>query len=262
MFYKKEGIPQESDIVLCTIKKILFHSVFVDLDEYKKLEGLLHISEVSPGRIRNIRDYVKEGKKIVCKVLKVDEEKGHIDLSLRRVNQGQRINKINEYKQAQKAEKILSSVAKKLDISLEDVYKKFGYDIINKYENLNSYFQELLLNGALIKELKLSDKIEKILLEIVNERMKPSRIKISALISLQNNLPNGIELTKKILIDAEKISKEDKVEISYISAPRYRINIDSTNYKSAEATLKEIVDFALNKIKDNKGVGEFLGKEK
>ena len=76
-------MPEEGEIVLCTVKKILYHSIFATIDEYETLEGMLHISEVSPGRIRNIRDFVKEGKQIVCKVLKVDKVKGHIDLSLR-----------------------------------------------------------------------------------------------------------------------------------------------------------------------------------
>ena len=87
---KKKGFPEEDDIVLCTVKKILYHSVFVTLDEYDNLEGMIHISEIAPGRIRNIRDYVREGKKLVCKVLRVRKEKGHFDLSLRRVNEGQR----------------------------------------------------------------------------------------------------------------------------------------------------------------------------
>src|SRR3990167_9616471 len=89
MLYKKKGMPEVNEVVMCTVKKVLFHSVFVDIEDYG-LEGMIHISEVSPGRIRNIRDYVKEGKKIVCKVLKVDEVKGHIDLSLRRVNEAEK----------------------------------------------------------------------------------------------------------------------------------------------------------------------------
>ncbi len=46
-------------------------------------EGLLHVSEISSSWIRNIRDFVREGQKMVLKVLRVDLEKGHIDLSLR-----------------------------------------------------------------------------------------------------------------------------------------------------------------------------------
>ena len=93
MLYKKQGFPEESELVMCTVSNIQYHSVFADLDEYGR-QGMIHISEISPGRIRNIRDYVKEGKKIVCKVLRVNSERGHIDLSLRRVNEAQRKNKI------------------------------------------------------------------------------------------------------------------------------------------------------------------------
>ena len=38
MFYKKEGIPEEGEIVICTIKKILPNSIFVNLDEYQNKE--------------------------------------------------------------------------------------------------------------------------------------------------------------------------------------------------------------------------------
>ena len=74
MLLKKKGFPEEDEIVICTVTKIHFHSVFVNLDEYGR-SGLIHISEVSPGRIRNLRDFVVEGKKVVCKVLRIDEER-------------------------------------------------------------------------------------------------------------------------------------------------------------------------------------------
>ena len=66
MLLKKEGFPEEEELVLCTVLSVYHHSVFVKLDEYDK-KGLIHISEVSPGRIRNIRDYVVEGKKLYVK---------------------------------------------------------------------------------------------------------------------------------------------------------------------------------------------------
>ena len=94
MFYKKKEIPKEGEIVLCTVKKISYHSVFLKLDEYNNLEGMMHISEIAPGRIRTIRDYVKEGKKVVCKILRVNKITKSIELSLRRVNKMQRINNL------------------------------------------------------------------------------------------------------------------------------------------------------------------------
>jgi len=82
MFYKKKDFPEEGEIVLCTVKKILYHSVFVNLDEYENKEGIIHISEISPGRIRNIRDFVKENKTIVCKVLRTNKEKNQFQICL------------------------------------------------------------------------------------------------------------------------------------------------------------------------------------
>ena len=107
MFYKKKGLPEENELVVCTVKKILYHSIFAELDEYSKLDGMIHISEVAPGRIRNIRDYVREGKRLVCVVLKVDTVKNHIDLSLRRVSMSIRHKKNEEFRQEMKAEKLL-----------------------------------------------------------------------------------------------------------------------------------------------------------
>jgi translation initiation factor 2 subunit 1 len=77
MFYKKEGFPEEDELVICTVAEIQYHSIFVTVDEYDNISGMIHISEIAPGRIRNIRDYVKEGKVIVCKVLRINTEKGH-----------------------------------------------------------------------------------------------------------------------------------------------------------------------------------------
>ena len=112
MLIRKQDYPERSDLVICTVAKIQFNSIFVRLDEYEKKQGIIHISEISPGRIRNIRDYVKEGKVIACVVLRVNMERDLIELSLRRVTDGQRRNKINGMKQEQKAAKIIEFVAK------------------------------------------------------------------------------------------------------------------------------------------------------
>src|SRR3989338_3423064 len=123
MFLKKDGFPEEDELVMCTITKVQPHSVFCNLDEYDK-GAMIHISEVSPGRIRNIRDFVKEGKKVVCKVLRVNEEKGHIDLSLRRVTETQRRLKVDEIKQEQKSEKIIEFVTKNNNLDLNKFFNE------------------------------------------------------------------------------------------------------------------------------------------
>lgn len=263
MFYKKKGLPEENEILLCTIKKVLPNSVFVDLDEYENKEGLIHISEISPGRIRNIRDFVKEGKKIVCKVLKIKREIGHIDLSLRRVNQAQRINKNEEYKQEHRAEKILELLAKQNNDDLKGMYEKIGYKIIDEFGSLNSCFQELIKDESILKSLNLNTKLEKELIIIVKEKIKIKEVKIARIIRLKSILPNGIELIKGTLKKINDIGvKEDLgCSILYAGAPNYRITLTALNYKDAEKNMEKIVQCALSDFK-GKGTVEIIKNEK
>ena len=71
------------DFVICIVDRIVGTIVFVKI-EGEEREGSLILSEVAPGRIRNLRDYVVPKKMIVCKVLRVSNDR--IDLSLRRVS--------------------------------------------------------------------------------------------------------------------------------------------------------------------------------
>ncbi len=257
MFYKKTEPPEEGDIVLCTVKDVTHNSVFVVLDEYVNYEGMIHISEVSPGRIRNIRDFVKEGKKIVCKVLNVNKERNYFELSLRRVNQAQRINKNNEYKQEQKAEKILEALSKKIGKTLKEVYEEVGNKFLEEYGLLYAALQEIADNSSLLQKLKISKKTETALLEIIQEKIKPTKVRISAKIIVQNSSANGIEIIKEMLISLNK----ENTEIKYISAPVYKLTIEATDYKQAESDLKELTEKFQQSLKKTNSEGS-ITKEK
>jgi len=258
MFYKKEGIPEEGELVICTVKKLLTHCVFLTLDEYKNIEGMLHISEIAPGRIRNIRDYVKEGKRIICKVLRLNKERNQIDLSLRRVSISARNKKNTEYKQEEKAEKILDVVAKKLKTNLENIYKKIGDKLIEEYDSLNIAFQSLIEGKTDFKELKIPEKELKILKETIKEKIKPIKIEIKTKLNLKSYKSNGIETIKETLNYAEKLAKKNnnEIKIEYISAPTYRIILKGPDYKSTEKAMDEIINNTIKFIKEKSGEGE------
>ena len=93
--------PERGELVIATIESITTYGAYANLDEYEK-KGLLHISEISSSWIRNIRDFVREGQKIVLKVVRVKPEKGQIDVSLRRVTRRERIEKTKFLKKIEK----------------------------------------------------------------------------------------------------------------------------------------------------------------
>lgn len=258
MFYKKKGLPEEGEYILCTVKKILFHSVFVYLDEYDRKEGMIHISEVSPGRIRNLRDYVKEGKKLICKVLRVKHDKGQVDLSLRRVSIAMRKKKNTYIKQEQKAEKIMEIVAKKMNTDMKTLYEDFGNKIWEEYDGLNPFFQEVISNETSLKDFGVTQKYITPLMEVIKDKFKPQIIELEKSLELKSEASNGIEIIKEALKKASELAKEKdyNVKISYISAPRYSIKVSALDYKFAEKAMEEVISVAIDFIKSKDGYGE------
>lgn len=257
----KKDLPDESDVVVCTVKTILKDSIFISLDEYNNKEGLIHISEIAPGRIRNIRDYVKEGKKIVCLVLRVNKEKGHVDLSLRRVTPSLKTAKNENVKQENKAEKLLEAVGKKLNLDLNKMYDLVGNKILQKYEFMHHCFQEIVLKDeSVLTSLGIDAKIAAEIVKIVRERIKPPEVRVDGNLSLMSRAPNGIDFIKKALKDAEDLAKAKKYDlrIIYLGAPRYKLTIKATDYKTAEKELNEISEIAIKEMKKAGGTGNLV----
>ncbi|MBL7055097.1 translation initiation factor IF-2 subunit alpha [Candidatus Woesearchaeota archaeon] len=259
MLFKKKGFPEESELVMCTVTKVQYHSVFVNLDEYEK-DGMIHISEVSPGRIRNIRDFVKEGKKVVCLVLRVSEEKGHIDLSLRRVNEGQKRAKVEEIKKGQMVEKIIEFVAKSLNKEIKDLYKEVSDKILVKYDSLYSCFEEVAGSEGLLEKIGLEKKLANDLEEAVKQRVKEAVVKIEGRLKLVSYDPEGIEIIKATLKRAKDIGK-DNFSVKYLGGGNYGVEIKAKDFKEAEKILKDTTEETLKFIENNKGKGEFIRSE-
>lgn len=73
---------QEGQVWTGTVKRLTDFGAFVEIDG---IDGLLHISEMSWGRINHPSEVLKEGQSVDVKVLKVDRERGRISLGLRQL---------------------------------------------------------------------------------------------------------------------------------------------------------------------------------
>ncbi len=240
MFYKKKGKPEIGEIVICTVKKILYHSIFISIDDYENLEGMVHISEIAPGRIRNLRDYVTEGKRIVCKVLNINPQ-GNIDLSLRRVTTTAMVNKLNEFKQDEKAEKLLELIGKDLNMDLKKIYDEVGFKAIAEYGGLYPFLQAIVDQGkSVIDQFTINIKLSEALFRVVKDKIKPVEVSVRGILYLQSLNSNGVDDIKSILLQARGYN----VKITYLGAPRYKLEVVSQDYKKAETSLKGFLDFA------------------
>ncbi|MBD3318284.1 S1 RNA-binding domain-containing protein [Candidatus Woesearchaeota archaeon] len=257
MLLLKKGYPEEDEFVFCTITNIQFHCVFAKLDEYDNKSGMIHISEVASGRIRNIREYVKEGKKIVCKVLRVNLEKGHIDLSLRRVNEAQRRGKINEIKQEQAAEKIVEFVAQQQKIKPLALFKTLYEAVTKKYDSLYDCFEDIVRTGASLEKLGIKKELADVVTEVVLQRVKPPEVHLGGTLQLTSYAENGAELVKQAL----KKGTGDAITIKYKAAGNYIIDVQGEEPKKTEKILQKSVDAILHFAKTKNIVAQFVRKE-
>ncbi|RLE50295.1 MAG: translation initiation factor IF-2 subunit alpha [Candidatus Methanomethylicota archaeon] len=257
---KRRAFPEVGDLVIATTTSIHEHGAYVKLDEYDGKEGYIPIGEVSSTWVRNIRDYIKEGQKVVLKVIRVDERKGHIDLSLRRVTDKERKEKLVEWKREQKALKLLELAAKSLGVDAKQFIEDVGVKIEGHYGDLYSGFEAMVLKGhEALKPLKIAENWANKLIEIAREHIEVQQVAISGTLSLTSTKPTGIESIRKALMEALKaaVNLADKVEITAIGAPRYRVEVIARDYKTAEEALKRVVDTALKVISEEGGSGSF-----
>ena len=253
MLYRREGFPDEGEIVLCTVTKINPNSVFVHVDDYDKC-GMVHISEISPGRIRNIRDFVVENKVVVCKVLSVNRERGYIDLSLRRVNETLRRNKLEEVKQELKAEKIIELIANKFKKDVRAFYHEISRPIIEEYGMVYNGFSQVASGSIKTDDLKIPKEYKKDFEELIAKRFRVEQIPVGGILKLSTYADDGVEIIKKLLKDIEKIKN---AKIAYLGAGAYRINIESDDVKKDEKLLDERIEYVLEEIKKHDGTGSF-----
>lgn len=69
------------DVVDVKITGIQPYGAFVKVD--LGITGLIHISEISPGFVKNIQSYFEVGQTIKAKVLDYDQKSGHAILSIK-----------------------------------------------------------------------------------------------------------------------------------------------------------------------------------
>ena len=215
---------EEGQIVLCTVDKILGTTVFCKIDENG--EGTLITSEISPGRIRNLRDYVVPGKKIVCKVLRIQGDRIH--LSLRRVKQNEKKELLDQLAKEKSYKAIIRTVLGKEE-------SKKIVEKVTKNQTILDFFEKVKENSKILEEHFNKEESEKIIKILETKKEKAKEIKQK--FKLSSNASNGITLIKEIL---SKTCKDSKCEISYLAAGKYRLKLIGDDFKQIKTESNNI----------------------
>ena len=228
----------EGTVVLCTVKKIEKTNIFLDIEDNG--EGIMVLSEVAAGRIRNLREYVFPNKKIVCKILNI--ENGHVQLSLRRVTGKERDEVLEHYKREKRLISMIKAIAKQYEGLTKKIKEK--YDLVD-------FFEKAKNSPLLLKEFFNNEEIEK-LTKILTDRIEKEKL-VKKLFKLTSYSSTGISDIKEIL-------KIKDTEINYLGSSKFSIIVKANDFKEANKKLVSILEQIKQKAKEKHAVFEIIEK--
>lgn len=255
-----QRLPEEGEIVIATVTQVTGHGAYVTLDEYNNMTGFLHISEIATGWIRNIERYIRPKQKAVLKVIRVNKVRGEVDTSLKQVSGEERKSKLIEVKKNDKAATFLDFIKSKLKLTDETV-KEIEDVLLQKYDYLYDAFEAVSRKGLdAIQNINLSPEIKNAI-EEASKRIPIPVVEISGIMEIILKKPNGIEIIKSTLANAEGSKGSANSTITYIGAPRYRIVVTAENFKVAEKFMNNTVEKLRANIEKQHGTFNFVRQD-
>ncbi|KAB1192249.1 translation initiation factor IF-2 subunit alpha [Haloferax sp. MBLA0076] len=256
---KYSGWPDSGELVVGKVDDITDFGVFVDLEEYEDKRGLCHISEVASGWIKNVRDHVREGQTVVAKVLEVNESSQQIDLSIKDVNEHQRKEKIQEWKNEQKADKWMA-LAFGEDID-DEQYGAIANALLAEYDSLYDGFEQAAIHGTeALEDVDLDDDEIDAIVDTARQNVSVPYVNVTGYVDLRSPAGDGVDDVKEALKAAEgdgEVSDEIELTVTYVGAPEYRIKVKAPDYKTAESELDASVARAREVIESKGGTASY-----
>lgn len=232
-------LPKPGDLVICKVARINPHSAILRIEDCNR-EGMVHISEVASGWVKDINKEIKEGETVVAKVLALNEN--IINLSLKRVDENQKKNRLKEYNRERKAEKMLEIAAKKMKQTQK--LPEIKAAIKQKLGTLYSVFEISMKNPSLVSDI-LSEKWIEAIKEIAEKNIQEKEYEFKAKVRLVTHEPDGVKKIVGFLSE----EKKGNLEISYISAPEYMVRFRTSDAKKGGHEFDKRLDEIAEKAK-------------
>ncbi|KAJ7547578.1 hypothetical protein O6H91_08G092900 [Diphasiastrum complanatum] len=270
-----EALYPEVDVtVMVQVKNIADMGAYVSLLEYNNIEGMILLSELSRRRIRSIGSLIKVGRQEPVMVLRVDKEKGYIDLSKRRVSEEDIAACEERYNKSKLVHSIMRHVADTIGVDLEDLYIHVGWPLYRKYGHAFEAFKlivtdpDTVLNG-LTREVKevgpdgheiiktvpaMTEEVKDALIKNIRRRMTPQPLKIRAEIELKCFQYDGVLHIKEAMKRAEAAGDEEcPVKIKLVAPPLYVLTTQTLDKDQGIAVLDAAIKACTKEIEKHKG---------
>ena len=240
--------PEEGELVVATIKTVKQNGAYVDLDEYEGIEGFIFIGEIASGWVKNIRGFVREGQRVICKVMRLRRDGTSLELSLKSVSEERRRDRLQEWKNEQRAQQLLKVLGEKVGWSDDDVAEQ-SLELIEAFGGLYAAFEEAAMQEGALENAGFEGDWLASFIEIAVENIIPPFVEVRGTLTLSINVNDGVSIIRSALEAAESLSNEEEeidVKCFYDGAPSYRIELKAPDFKVAESmwelATKAVVD--------------------
>lgn len=240
--------PEEGELVVATIKTVKQNGAYVDLDEYEGIEGFIFIGEIASGWVKNIRGFVREGQRVICKVMRTRRDGTSLELSLKSVSEERRRDRLQEWKNEQRAQQLLKVLGEKVGWSDDDVAEQ-SLELIEAFGGLYAAFEEAAMQEGALDNAGFEGDWLASFIEIAVENIIPPFVEVRGTLTLSINVNDGVSIIRSALEAAESLSNEEEeidVKCFYDGAPSYRIELKAPDFKVAESmwelATKAVVD--------------------
>lgn len=233
---------------MVNVQQIAEMGAYVKLLEYDDIEGMVLLSELSRRRIRSIQKLIRVGRNEVAVVLRVDKEKGYIDLSKRRVSAEDIVQCEERYNKSKAVHSILRRCAEKFNVPLEELYQAIVWPLAKEYGHAFDAFRISITNPSVFDSITPpSAEILEDLKANIARRLSPQAIKCRADIDVSCFSYEGIDAIKKALTAAEELSDENnQIKVKLVAAPRYVVTSQSLEKNKGI----EILNTAIEKVNE------------
>lgn len=255
-FYEQK-YPEIDDVVMVNVRSIADMGAYVHLLEYNNIEGMILLSELSRRRIRSINKLIRVGRTEPVVVIRVDKDKGYIDLSKRRVSKEDIERCTEKYSKAKAVNSIVRHVAEilgfKSNEELEDLYKKTAWYFETKSKKQGTaydYFKQSVADPSLLNDLGLDENMKEVLVENIQRKLTQQAVKIRADFECSCFTYEGIDAVKDALRAGIAIGNpEIPIRINLIAPPVYVMTCSTPERSEGLALLNEGCKVVEEKIK-------------
>jgi translation initiation factor 2 subunit 1 len=149
------------------------------LTRVDNIDGMILLSELSRRRIRSIQKLIRVGRNEVVVVLRVDKDKGYIDLSKRRVSPEDIVKCEERYNKSKMVHSIMRHVAEKTQTPIEEIYQSIGWPLNKKYGHSIDAFKLSITNPEVWKDVTFpNDVVRDELQSYIGKRLTPQPTKV------------------------------------------------------------------------------------